>query len=152
MSTNPLDKEKVFVLGPLEISPGHFAVGEKTYAAIKGEMPRYNAMRQEFYLNGETEAGDAIGCLEARAKTAEAALARMRIARKSAETKVSALTKEILDLEKLLKKHNIKRDKPPEIDRKSLLIGATSAPQPTDDDETDAEDVELEDVDDDSAD
>lgn len=145
MSTNSLDKEKVFVLGPLEISPGHFAVGERTYAAIKGEMPRYNAMRQEFYLNGETEAGDAIGCLEARAKTAEAALARMRIARKSAETKVTALAKEIVELEKLLKKHNIKRDKPPEIDRKSLVIGATSAQQSKDEDD-------LEDVDDDSTD
>lgn len=145
MSTNPLDKEKVFVLGPLEISPGHFAVGERTYAAIKGEMPRYNAMRQEFYLNGEKEAGDAIGCLEARAKTAEAALARMRIARKSAETKVTALAKEIVELEKLLKKHNIKREKPPEIDRKSLVIGATSAQQSKDEDD-------LEDVDDDSTD
>ena len=145
MSTNPLDKEKVFVLGPLEISPGHFAVGERTYAAIKGEMPRYNAMRQEFYLNGETEAGDAIGCLEARAKTAEAALARMKIARKSAETKVTALAKEIVELEKLLKKHNIKREKPPEIDRKSLVIGATSAPQSKDEDD-------LEDIDDDSTD
>ena len=145
MSTNPLDKEKVFVLGPLEISPGHFAVGERTYAAIKGEMPRYNAMRQEFYLNGETEAGDAIGCLEARAKTAEAALARMKIARKSAETKVTALAKEIVELEKLLKKHNIKREKPPEIDRKSLVIGATSAQQSEDADD-------LEDVDDDSTD
>ena len=145
MSTNSLDKEKVFVLGPLEISPGHFAVGERTYAAIKGEMPRYNAMRQEFYLNGETEAGDAIGCLEARAKTAEAALARMKIARKSAETKVTALAKEIVELEKLLKKHNIKREKPPEIDRKSLVIGATSAQQSKDEDD-------LEDVDDDSTD
>lgn len=140
MSNKLLDKEKVFVLGPLELSPGHFAVGEKTYAAIKGEMPFYNAMRQEFYLNGEKEAGDAIGCLEARAMTAEAAFARMKQGRKSAETKVIALTKEIVELEKLLKKHNIKREKPPEIDRKDILIGAKKDQVLSQDDEESLDD------------
>lgn len=102
MSVESLHKEKMYVLGPLELCPGQFAVGERSYAAIKGNMPYYNDMRQKFYLNGDKEFGDAIGELETRALTAEAALDRMTSAHKSAVTKIKALTEEI---EKLKKEH-----------------------------------------------
>lgn len=94
MSLTSLEKEKMYVLGPLELCPGQFAVGERSYAAIKGNMPYYNDMRQKFYLDGNKEAGDAIGELETRAKTAEAALERMTAAKKSTETKLKAITEE----------------------------------------------------------
>ena len=102
MSVESLHKEKMYVLGPLELCPGQFAVGERSYAAIKGNMPYYNDMRQKFYLKGDKEFGDAIGELETRALTAEAALDRMTSAHKSAVTKIKALTEEI---EKLKKEH-----------------------------------------------
>lgn len=102
MSIESLHREKMFVLGPLEICPGQFAVGERSYAAIKGNMPYYNDMRQKFYLDGNKEAGDAIGELEERAKTAEAALERMMSAKKSAESKLRSLTEEF---EKVTKEH-----------------------------------------------
>jgi len=100
MSLDNLYKEKMFVLGPLELSPGQFAVGERSYAAIKGNMPYYNELRQKLYLDGHKEAGDAIGELESRATTAEAALERMTSAKKSAETKVKSLTEQIETLNK----------------------------------------------------
>lgn len=100
MSVESLHKEKMYVLGPLELSPSQFAVGERSYAAIKGKMPYYNEMRQKFYLKGNKEVGDAIGELETRALTAEAALDRMTSAHKSATTKVKALTEEIETLKK----------------------------------------------------
>ena len=102
MSVESLHKEKIYVLGPLELSPGQFAVGERSYAAIKGNMPYYNDMRQKFYLNGEKEFGDAIGELEARALAAESALKRMTSAHKNAVAKIEALTTEA---EKLKKEH-----------------------------------------------
>lgn len=102
MSLTSLEKEKMFVLGPLEICPGQFAVGERSYAAIKGNMPYYNDMRQKFYLDGNKEAGDAIGELEERAKTAEAALERTMSAKKSAESKLKSLKEEF---EKVTKEH-----------------------------------------------
>lgn len=102
MSVESLQKEKMYVLGPLEICPGQFAVGERSYAAIKGNMPYYNDMRQKFYLSGQQEFGDAIGELETRALTAEAALDKMTSAYRSSVTKNKALTEE---LEKIKKEH-----------------------------------------------
>ena len=102
MSVESLHKEKMYVLGPLELCPGQFAVGEKSYAAIKGNMPYYNDMRQQFYLKGNNAVGDAIGELETRALTAEAALDRMTAAHKSALAKNKALTEE---MDKLKKEH-----------------------------------------------
>jgi len=95
-----LDKEKMYVLGPLELSPGQFAVGERSYAAIRGNMPYYNDMRQKFYLNGQKEFGDAIGELETRALTAEEALERMTNAHKSVKLKIENLTEEFDALKK----------------------------------------------------
>ena len=95
MSVASLHKSKIYVLGPLELAPNQFAVGERSYAAIRGNMPYYNDMRQKFYLNGEKEFGDAIGELEARALAAEEALAKMTAARKSSDRKVELLTKEL---------------------------------------------------------
>lgn len=95
-----LNKEKMYVLGPLELSPGHFAVGEKSYLAIRGNMPYYNGMRNEFYLSGNKEAGDAIGELETRAITAEAAYEKMTVAKKSADKKFENLYDEIEDFKK----------------------------------------------------
>jgi len=100
MSLESLQKEKIYVLGPLEISPGQFAVGERSYAAIKGNMPRYNEIRQKSYLAGEKEVGDAIGELEARADASEAEAAKMTAAHKSAMTKLKATTEELEQLKK----------------------------------------------------
>jgi len=105
-----LNREKMYVLGPLELCPGQFAVGERSYAAIRGNMPYYNAMRQKFYLRGKTEFGDAIGELEARALTAEEALEKMTSAHKSALSKVKALTEE---METLKKEHALELKKMP---------------------------------------
>lgn len=102
MSLESLHKQKMYVLGPLELCPGQFAVGERSYAAIKGNMPYYNDMRQQFYLKGDREFGDAIGELETRALTAEDALAKMTSEHKSAVTKIKTLTEE---LEKIKKEH-----------------------------------------------
>jgi len=102
MSLEKLYKEKMYVLGPLELCPGQFAVGERSYAAIRGNMPYYNDMRQKFYLEGNNEVGDAIGELETRAITAEKALAEMTSAKKSVETKLKALNEEF---EKAKKEH-----------------------------------------------
>ena len=113
MSLEKLHKEKMYVLGPLEISPGNFAVGERSYIAIKDKMPYYNDMRQKFYLNGDKEFGDAIGELETRALTAEDALKRMTSAKKSAETKIETLLEEVKKLEKEMSslKHEIEKFK-----------------------------------------
>jgi len=114
MSLEKLHKEKMYVLGPLEISPGNFAVGERSYIAIKDKMPYYNDMRQKFYLNGDKEFGDAIGELETRALTAEDALKRMTSAKKSAETKIETLNDEIKELKEeivFLKKEREKKKK-----------------------------------------
>lgn len=100
MSIESLHREKMYILGPLELSPGQFAVGERSYIAIKGNMPYYNEMRQKFYLEGNKEAGDAIGELEGRAKAAEAALIRITSAKKKAEEKSKELTEEIEKLKK----------------------------------------------------
>lgn len=102
MSLESLHKEKMYVLGPLELCPGQFAVGERSYAAIKGNMPYYNDMRQKFYLKGDKEFGDAIGELETRALTAEDALVKMTSEHKSAVAKIKALTEEI---DKIKKEH-----------------------------------------------
>jgi ElaB/YqjD/DUF883 family membrane-anchored ribosome-binding protein len=98
MSLESLYREKMYVLGPLELCPGQFAVGERSYIAIKGKMPYYNEMRQKFYLDGNKEVGDAIGELETRALTAEEALDRMTSASKSSLTKLKAATEEIAAL------------------------------------------------------
>lgn len=98
MSLESLYREKMYVLGPLELCPGQFAVGERSYIAIKGKMPYYNEMRQKFYLDGNKEVGDAIGELETRALTAEEALDRMTSANKSSLTKLKAATEEIAAL------------------------------------------------------
>ncbi len=100
MSLESLYREKMYVLGPLELCPGQFAVGERSYIAIKGKMPYYNEIRQKFYLDGNKEIGDAIGELETRALTAEAALDRMTAANKSALTKLKAATEEVAALKK----------------------------------------------------
>ena len=89
-----LEKQKVYVLGPLELSPNQFAVGERSYAAIKGNMPRYNAMRQKLYLSGKQELADAIGELEARAVAAEQALESMTSSRNSYRSKLDELKNE----------------------------------------------------------
>ncbi len=102
MSVESLNKQKMYVLGPLELCPGQFAVGERSYAAIKGNMPYYNDMRQKFYLKGNNAVGDAIGELETRALTAEDALAKMTSEHKSAVAKNKALTEEI---DKIKKEH-----------------------------------------------
>ena len=98
MSVGNLHKQKMYVLGPLELCPGQFAVGEKSYEAIKGKMPYYNKIRQQFYLDGDKELGDAIGEMETRALTAEDALDRMTSLKKSAETKIKSLAEEIVML------------------------------------------------------
>ena len=118
MSLEKLYREKMYVLGPLEISPGQFAVGERSYAAIKGNMPYYNDMRQKFYLNGQKEFGDAIGELETRALTAEEALAQMTSSHKSAVSKNKALTEE---MEKLVKQHAAEIRKIKKEDRKNSV-------------------------------
>ena len=118
MSLEKLHREKMYVLGPLEISPGQFAVGERSYAAIKGNMPYYNDMRQRFYLNGQKEFGDAIGELETRALTAEEALAQMTSSHKSAVSKNKALTEE---MEKLVKQHAAEIRKIKKEDRKNSV-------------------------------
>lgn len=100
MSLESLYREKMYVLGPLELCPGQFAVGERSYIAIKGKMPYYNEIRQKFYLDGNKEIGDAIGELETRALTAEAALDRMTAANKSSLTKLKAATEEVAALKK----------------------------------------------------
>lgn len=102
MSLENLYREKMYVLGPLELCPGQFAVGERSYIAIKGKMPYYNEMRQKYYLDGNKEVGDAIGELETRTLTAEAALDRMTAANKSSLTKLKAATEEIAALKKNL--------------------------------------------------
>ena len=98
MSLESLYREKMYVLGPLELCPGQFAVGERSYIAIKGKMPYYNEMRQKFYLDGNKEVGDALGELETRALTAEEALDRMTSANKSSLTKLKAATEEVAAL------------------------------------------------------
>jgi len=100
MSKDILHKEKMYVLGPLELSPGQFAVGERSYIAIKGNMPYYNEMRQKFYLKGNAAVGDAIGELEARALTAEKALARVTAEKKSADKKIDDLTEDLTQFKK----------------------------------------------------
>lgn len=95
-----LRKEKMYVLGPLELSPGQFAVGERSYVAIKDNMPYYNSMRQEFYLKGDSAAGDAIGELETRALTAEKALEQLTAAKKSADKKIEDFTNDFVFLKK----------------------------------------------------
>lgn len=100
MSLESLYRERMYVLGPLELCPGQFAVGERSYIAIKGKMPYYNEIRQKFYLEGNKEIGDAIGELETRALTAEAALDKMTAAKKSVDTKFKASTEEIAALKK----------------------------------------------------
>lgn len=99
MSVESLNRRKVYVLGPLELSPNQFAVGERSYAAIKGKMPYYNSIRQNFYLKGKRELGDAIGELEARAIAAEKALEEMTSEKKSAETKTKSLLEDNKKLE-----------------------------------------------------
>jgi len=100
MSLESLQKEKIYVLGPLELSPGQFAVGERSYAAIRGNMPYYNELRQKYYLDGKKEVGDAIGELEARADAAEAEAAKMTAAHKSAMSKLKTATEELENLTK----------------------------------------------------
>jgi len=95
-----LNKEKMYVLGPLEIAPNQFAVGERSYAAIKGNMPYYNELRQRYYMDGNKEIGDAIGELDTRAQTAEAALEAMTAKHKFAKSRIDALTEEIKELKK----------------------------------------------------
>jgi uncharacterized coiled-coil DUF342 family protein len=91
-----LIEDKMYVLGPLELCPGQFAVGERSYEAIKGKMSYYNSMRQNFYLEGRADAGDAIGELEARAVTAEKAFNRMKESRRQCQNKIKHLT-EVID-------------------------------------------------------
>jgi len=100
MSKDILHKEKMYVLGPLELSPGQFAVGERSYIAIKGNMPYYNEMRQKFYLKGNSAVGDAIGELEARALTAEKALARVTAEKKSADKKIDDLSEDLAEFKR----------------------------------------------------
>ena len=100
MSKDILHKEKMYVLGPLELSPGQFAVGERSYVSIKGNMPYYNAMRQEFYLKGDKAAGDAIGEMETRALTAEKALIRVTAEKKSLDRKVDDLSEDLVEFKK----------------------------------------------------
>lgn len=64
-------RPKLYVMGPLELSPGHFAVGERSYEAIKGKMPLYNKLRLALECEGRKAEADAIGELEARAVEAE---------------------------------------------------------------------------------
>lgn len=116
MSLEKLHKEKMFVLGPLEISPGQFAVGERSYAAIKGNMPYYNDLRQRYYMDGNKEIGDAIGELDTRAATAESALKRVTRANKALEERITEITKELNELkkehDKLVKKINKDKKEP----------------------------------------
>jgi hypothetical protein len=95
-----LEKEKMYVLGPLELCPHQFAVGERSYAAIRGKMPYYNAMRQDLYQAGKKELGDAIGELEARALTAEEALKEMTAAYKAAKAKIESIAEEFYEFKK----------------------------------------------------
>lgn len=87
--------ENVYVLGPLELSPGHFAVGAVSYAAIKGNYPHYNAMREQFYIDGNKAAGDAIGELETRAVKAEEQYTRMRALHKADTARIATLTETV---------------------------------------------------------
>lgn len=127
MSLESLYREKMYVLGPLELCPGQFAVGERSYIAIKGKMPYYNEIRQKFYLEGNKELGDAIGELETRALTAEAALDKMTAAKKSVDTKLKAATEEITaikkNMEALKKEHDdTKKKLEKEIRRTKKLV------------------------------
>jgi len=92
-----LEKSKMYVLGPLEISPYQFAVGERSYIAIKGNMPKYNAMRQKLYLQNKKDIADAIGELEARALAAEKFYEESISARKSAESKYREIALEFAE-------------------------------------------------------
>lgn len=118
MSVESLNKQKMYVLGPLELCPGQFAVGERSYAAIKGNMPYYNDMRQKFYLKGNNAVGDAIGELETRALTAEDALTKMTSEYKSAVSKIKTLTEE---LEKIKKEHAAEIRKIKKEDKKNAV-------------------------------
>lgn len=109
MSLESLHRERMYVLGPLELSPGNFAVGERSYIAIKGNMPYYNDMRQKFYLDGNTAAGDAIGELETRANTAETTLDKLIATKKAVDVKLKAAQEEIAALKKNLEE-STKRD------------------------------------------
>lgn len=100
MSVEKLNKRKMYVLGPLEFAPRNFAVGERSYEAIKGKMPYYNRVRQDFYLKGKKELGDAIGELETRALTAEEALCEMTLEKKAADAKIKVILKEKKELDK----------------------------------------------------
>jgi hypothetical protein len=90
-----LEKRKLYVLGPLEIAPGNFAVGETSYAAIKGKFPHYNALRQKLYEQKKTAAADAIGELETCLMTAETELRKTTTAKESAERRIESLEKEL---------------------------------------------------------
>lgn len=88
-------KEEIYVLGPLELSPGNFAVGIKSYEAIRGEMPHYNKIRYRLNVAGDHEAAEAIGSAEYRAQAAEEALGRENTRRKIAEGRVRTLEEQI---------------------------------------------------------
>ena len=90
-----LERRKLYVLGPLEIAPGNFAVGEMSYAAIKGKFPHYNALRQKLYEQRKKDAADAIGELETCLTTAETELRKTTAAKESAEKRIEALEKEL---------------------------------------------------------
>lgn len=115
-----LEKKTVYVLGPLELSPGHFSVGEKSYAAIKGKFPYYNELRQRLYEDGMTEAADALGEIETCAMTAEEEYKKSVEAKEAADRKIDALTKQIekdaethekalKDLRKMLRRKKAKK-------------------------------------------
>ena len=95
MSLENLTRERLYVLGPLELSPGHIAVGEISYAAIKGKMPYYNSLRQKYYTDGHKEVADAIGELETRAVAAEKWLAKMTESKNKAKEKIKLLLAEM---------------------------------------------------------
>lgn len=101
MSMTEMLREKVYVLGPLELSPGQFAVGETTYSAIKGRWPYYNDMRQKLYLEGKKEIADAIGNLEARAKAVEAKLDEKSAKLRATEMKLREANKMCEGLQKV---------------------------------------------------
>ena len=90
----------MYVLGPLELSPNNFAVGERSYAAIKGNMPYYNGLRQKLYVKGNKQAAEAIGELEARAEMAEEELKSMTSSRDSYKSKLEDLKKEFDEFKK----------------------------------------------------
>ena len=104
MSLSDLDKKEVFVLGPLELSPGNFAVGPFTYSAIRGSWPRFNQIRQQLAQQDWKEASDAMGIFEARALAAEsfidgkdAEIKSLKAKNKDAERKAAAREKELSD-------------------------------------------------------